>query len=60
MSRPCQCLGLVIGVVLGLYPAHGRGQGAPAKAEGEATPRQRADVNGNPHSADVPRAQGAL
>jgi hypothetical protein len=25
MSRPCQCLGLVIGVVLGFYPAHGRG-----------------------------------
>src|SRR5262245_5961984 len=45
MSRPCQCLGLVIGVVLGSYPA---------KAEGEATPRQRADVNGNP------RHEGAI
>jgi hypothetical protein len=36
MSPPCQCLALVIGVVLGLRPAHGPGQGAPAKAEGKA------------------------
>ena len=58
MSRPRQCLALVIGVVLGLCPARGRGQGTPAKAEGEATPRQRADIYGNPHRADVPRARG--
>ena len=31
MSRPCQCLGLVIGVVLGFYAARGRGQGAPPR-----------------------------
>jgi hypothetical protein len=47
MSRPCQCLALGIGIVPGLCPAHGRGQGAPAQAEGEAPPRQRADINGN-------------
>jgi hypothetical protein len=28
MSRPCQCLGFVIRVVLGFYPGRGRGQGA--------------------------------
>ena len=60
MSRPRQCLALVIGVVLGLCPAHGLGQGAPAKAEGEATPRQRADINRNRHRADVPRARSPV
>ena len=38
MARPCQWLPLVIGVVLGLCPAHGRGQGVPAKAEGKTSP----------------------
>jgi hypothetical protein len=37
MSRPCQCLAFEIGVVPGLCPSHGRGQGPP-EAEGEATP----------------------
>ena len=44
MSRPCQCLGLVIGVVLGFYAARGRGQGAPPRPEA----KQRPGVNGNP------------
>jgi hypothetical protein len=60
MSRPYQCLARVIGVVLGLCPAHRRAKGLPPRPKAKHPPRQGADSNGHPHRADVPRAQGAL
>jgi WD40 repeat protein len=48
MARPCECLALVIGVVMGLCPAFGQGKEAPGRQQGETTPRQPADYNGDP------------
>ena len=52
MSRPSECLALVIGVVMGLCSAYGQDPGVPGQPHDEAPPRQRADFNGDPLPGD--------